>query len=113
MVNETGRVMDNAHKYFMAKTSFLECVYENNSSIILFGGGNNGKSHLTNECTHLLDDYTIYQPNETYTLDEISFQETVSDGTKKIMHFLFNPFEKWNIEQPSNMKVIDMSEIHF
>ena len=33
MVNETGRVMDNAHKYFMAKTSFLECVYENNSSL--------------------------------------------------------------------------------
>lgn len=113
MVNETGSVMDNAHKYFIAKASFLEYIYENNSSIILFGGGNNGKSHLTNECSHLLDGYNIYQPNETYTLNEISFQETISDGTKKIMHFLFNPFEKWGIEQTPNIKVINMSEIHF
>ena len=93
--------------YNDAKTELLQCINEA-KFIFIIGRGGNGKSHLTNECVQLLGDYSI---NHEDYFNKTQFISLINGG-KSLNHFSFNPFYKWNTQQPDNVTIIDMTNIH-
>ena len=107
-------VYENNVKYSAAKDALRNNIEENAKQIILCGGGNNGKTHLTNEMRNNLssNNYKIYSPDITYSWNQNDFENYMeSNNEKSVMHFLMNPFTHWNIDKPNNARIVDMSDI--
>ncbi len=100
-------------KYQQAKQFFLNHINNDARTIILYGPGGNGKSHLTHELNDILDyhEYVIYSPTDTYLWGGLQFLANLDNPEKKILHFLFDPFLSWNIDNNTNVQVIDMSNM--
>jgi hypothetical protein len=107
----------NSQQYDHVRYLLENSIQNNDNIIILFSGGGNGKSHLTQEMSPILDEchYNIFNPEETYDWDEVLFRDNLSfsPDNKKMIHLLFNPFIKWNISQPEYVEVIDMNHIQW
>jgi GTPase SAR1 family protein len=105
---------DNDVKYSAAKDALHNNMEKNTKLIILYGGGNNGKTYLTNEMQSNLysKNYEIYSPEITYSWTQNDFENYMeSNNEKSVMHFLINPFTHWNIKKPNNAMVVDMNDI--
>tara|TARA_B100000482_G_scaffold136489_1_gene99896 strand:- start:143 stop:499 length:357 start_codon:yes stop_codon:yes gene_type:complete len=101
-------------RYQNSKDLFINYINNNVNTIILYGGGGNGKSHLTNELTNELNNnsYNVFSPNDTYNWNNEDFINNINNPEKKIIHFLFNPLTYWNITNTSSVELIDMSNIN-
>jgi len=110
MIHDTSRW--NIDTYNAAKTQAMNCINNNINTIILYGSGNNGKTHLTKELQETLNEnnYTIYNPDKSYSWSKDDFVKDMNNITdKKLLHFLFHPFEQWDITCPDKpIEVINM-----
>ena len=107
---------DNHVFYNVAKEQLLEAIHDDKEIIILVGSGGNGKSHLTNEMdTYLsLNNYSVSHERFSMCNSAESFNRELESTTGKILiHLLFNPFQRWNIQAPPNTRLISMEHIHF
>lgn len=107
---------DNHVFYNVAKEQLIEAIHDEKEIIILVGSGGNGKSHLTNELdTYLnLNNYSVYHDRFSMCNSAESFNRELESTTGKILiHLLFNPFQRWNIQASPNTRVISMEHIHF
>ena len=100
-------------KYNESKRYLENSIQQNTNTIILYGNSGNGKSYLTHEFSNTLEtnDYNIYSPDKTYSWGKDDFlQDLEENHGKKIQHFLFNPFDHWDISCPSRpIDVINMT----
>ena len=101
----------NTQTYNTSKLLLLKAIDTNIRTIILFGSGGNGKTHLICEMRDLLikNTYSIVHPDETYFNQKKKFLEYIknNDG-KKILECLFDPYLKWNASK-DDVVVIDMN----
>ena len=107
---------DNHVFYNIAKEQLLEAIHNEKEIIILVGSGGNGKSHLTNELdTYLsLNNYSVSHDRFSMCNSAESFNRELESTTGKILiHLLFNPFQRWNIQAPPNTRLISMEHIRF
>ena len=102
----------NIETYNAAKKQMIDNIQSGTKTIILFGGGGNGKSHLTEDVKELLQEnnYNVYRCDDTYSWSKSDFIKDINNNTnKKIQHFLFHPFKKWDIAcNHKNTTVINM-----
>jgi len=112
MVNETNTISERTVLYNTARATLMAFATNNISTIILTGGGANGKSHLMNECKNNITDYEFYD-GHLYGCEREEAVEILSSPNKKIVSSLCNPFEKFDIEQPDECVIIDMNDIRF
>jgi chromosomal replication initiation ATPase DnaA len=104
-------------KYQQARQNFLNHINDNSQTIILYGPGGNGKSHLTQELNYILNyqEYVIYSSDETYSWNKNQFIVNLDNPEKKIIHLLFDPFDHWNIVENDNYEInvglVDMSNM--
>lgn len=112
MVNETNTISERTVLYNTARATLMAFATNNISTIILMGGGGNGKSHLINECKNNLTHYELYD-GRLYDCERNEAVEILSSPNKKIVSSLCNPFEKFDIEQPDECVIIDMNDIRF
>jgi len=99
----------NIYTYNAAKTQTMICINNNINTIILYGSGGNGKSHLTAELKEVLQEnnYYVYSCDDTYSWSKDDFIKDMNNiSDKKLLHFLFHPFEQWDITCPD--KPIEM-----
>ena len=102
---------DSLTYYNKARTSLLQLVCEDldyTYTILLIGGGCNGKSYLLKECADFLKNYNVNEELDYY--DKEDFETFEENGI--ITSFCFNPYEKYNLEVPEHVKIIDMSMIN-
>jgi len=107
---------DNHVFYNTAKEQLLEAIYNQKEIIMLIGSGGNGKSYLTNELNDFLNinNYSVYHDRFSMCNDAESFNtELESTRGKILIHLLFDPFQRWDIQAPPNTKLISMEHIHF
>jgi nicotinamide riboside kinase len=112
MVNETSTISERTVLYNTARATLMAFATNNTSTIILMGGGGNGKSHLINECKDSISGYDIYD-GELYGCERGDALEILSSPNQKIVSSLYNPYEKFDIEQPDECIIIDMNDIQF
>ena len=112
--------IERFENYLIAKEDFEQNIILKKQVIILQGSGCNGKTHLTNQCMGLIEDndYKVTQEvlcgRGVNRLNAWNFERKLNNLHKKtIFHFRFNPFVEWEIEQPENTHLIDMSHISF
>lgn len=108
--------IDNEVFYNTAKEDLMEAVHKNKKIIMLIGSGGNGKSYLTNELYDFLNinNYSINHDNINMCNDAESFNTILESTNEKILiHFNFDPFERWGIIEPPNSEIISMEHIHF
>ena len=103
----------NMDTYDTAKTQTINSINNNINTIILYGSGGNGKTHLTKELQEEFknNNYTIYNPEKSYSWSKDDFVKDMNNiSSKKLLHFLFNPFEEWNITCPDKpVEIIKMN----
>jgi len=102
----------NNDTYYAAKKQALACINNNTDIIILYGSGGNGKTRLTTELfkEFTKNTYLRYHPDVTYSWTKEDFEKEINIPGKKLLHFLFNPFEKWDISCPVHpVEVINMN----
>ncbi len=112
MVNETNTRSERTALYNTARETLMAFANNNISTIVLMGGGGNGKSYLINECKNNLTQYDLYD-GHLYGCEREEAVEILSSSNKKIVSSIGNPFEKYNIEQPDECVIIDMNDIRF
>ena len=99
--------------YNNAKMQAINSINNNTDIIILYGNGGNGKTQLTTDLFEELtrNTYLRYHPDVTYSWTKDDFEKEINNiPGKKLLHFLFNPFEKWNISCPAKpIDVINMN----
>tara|TARA_Y100001958_G_C21248101_1_gene580357 strand:- start:4396 stop:4737 length:342 start_codon:yes stop_codon:yes gene_type:complete len=102
----------NIETYNAAKKQMVDSIHNDTNTIILYGSGGNGKSHLTAELKEMLheNDYLVYSCDDTYSWSKDDFIKDMNNKSdKKLQHFLFNPIEKWDIVcHDQEIKVINM-----
>ena len=107
---------NNNLNYEAVKEDLIDAIYDGVETIFLVGSGKNGKSYLTNEMYNFLNinNYTSYHDKFYNCRNASSFNETLNTTPgKKLVHLLFNPFEKWDILMPLNSQIISMEHIKF
>ena len=112
MVNESSTTSRSTTLYNTARETLMTFANNNISTIVLMGGGGNGKSHLINECKNNLTQYELYDGN-LYGCERDEAVEILCSSNKKIVSSLCNPYEKFDIEQPDECVIIDMNDIRF
>lgn len=112
MVNETNTISERTLLYNTVRATLMTFATNNTKTIILMGGGGNGKSYLMNECKHNIIDYELYD-GHLYGCEREEAVEIFSSPNKKIVSSLCNPFEKFDIDQPDECVIIDMNDIRF
>jgi len=107
---------DNQVYYNSVKEELINVINNEIHTIFLIGSGGNGKTYLTNDLHDFLNinNYSTHQ-NRFYNCgDAETFNTTLNSITgKKLIHLLFNPFNRWNIPIPPNTQIISMEHIHF
>ncbi len=102
---------DSLSYYNNAKKSLLQLVCEDldyTYTIFLIGGGCNGKTYLLKECAEFLKNYNVNEQLDYYKKED--FETFEESGI--ITSLCFNPYEKYNLEVPEHVKIIDMSMIN-
>ena len=102
----------NTALYNTARETLMSFANNNMSTIVLMGGGGNGKSHLINECKDILTHYELYD-GELYGCERDEAVEILSSPNQKIVSSLVNPYEKYDIEEPEECVIINMNDIRF
>lgn len=107
--------ISNQEKYELAKNNFLNSIEQQTQTIVLFGSGSNGKSHLTNELNAIIEDngYSIHNTYNSYSWDQTHFLQNAESPEKKIIHLLFDPFQKWDIQPTTEISLINMDDIRW
>jgi chromosomal replication initiation ATPase DnaA len=100
-------------QFQLTRQHLVNHINDNYQTIILYGSGGNGKSHLTQELNEILNqhEYVIYSPSKTYEWNKQQFIVNLNNREKKIIHLLFNPFDYWNINNDTNVQLIDMNNM--
>ena len=107
---------DNQVYYNTVKEELIAVINNNKETIFLIGSGANGKSYLTNELHDFLNlnNYSVYHNRFYMCNNATTFNSSLNSITgKKVIHLLFNPFNRWNILEPVNSEVISMDHVHF
>ena len=108
---------DNHVYYNRAKEDLINAVNNDIHTIILYGRGGNGKTHLTNELTDYLNinGYNFHQVECPGNLEERRdyFISKISTPEKKIIHTYFDVFEHYNYQLSQSYQTINMDHIRF
>ena len=111
---------NNIEYYNEAKQELINAVNNNIHTIILYGRGGNGKSHLTTELTDFLNTngYTIMgnrveRPLGCFERQKDYFISKISTPEKKLIHTYFDVFEHYNYQLSQSHQTINMDHIRF
>jgi hypothetical protein len=119
--DEFTNYTDNMVYYNEAKQELINAVNNNIHTIILYGRGGNGKSHLTSELTDFLNlnGYTIMGNSVdgpwggSFELRRDYFISKISTPEKKLIHTYYDVFEHYNYHISHSHQTINMDHIRF
>lgn len=114
-IENSNDEMSNQEKYQISKNNMLNSIEQETPTIILVGSGSNGKSYLTNELNNVIQDkgYYVYSPDVSCSWSQHDFTSKVDDPEKKVIHFPFNPLQKWNLQPRPELSLINMEDIRW